>query len=136
MKITREGNTLNFEFKSGSMIALWEEWSQFVQLKKYNWCTINFITIQFESDRQCGHYEIQFVFLGLGLRILIPNETKKSSEFLGTMDEHLKDIKSWKTLWLNADTIKRLNHNWIIGIETKRPKKYKGYKKCYLQIND
>jgi len=135
MKITKEGNTLNFEFKNGSMIALWENISQFWGKKECNWYTWNLINIEIENDVQCGHYEIQFVLLGLGLRILIPNETKKSAEFMGTLDKSLKDIKSWKTVWLNADTIKRLNHNWIIGIETKRPKKYKGYKKSYLQIN-
>ncbi len=133
--------TINFKeqymaFKTGIMFSWWENISQFWGKKEYNWYTWNLINIEIENDVQCGHYEIQLVLLGLGLRILIPNETKKSTEFLGTVDNALKDIKSWKTLWLNADTIKRLNHNWIIGIETKRPKKYKGYKKSYLQIDD
>ncbi len=131
MKITKEGNTLNFEFKNGSIIALWEEWSQFIQLKKYNWCTINFITATFESDRQCGHYEIQFVLLGLGLRILIPNETKKSTEFMNMLDKQVSDIKHWKTIYIHKNQI-----NYTVPcIYTKRPKKFKNFKKCYLQIN-
>jgi len=130
MKITRQGTTLNFEFKSGGYIGIWEEWSQFFNLSKFNWCNINFITIQFESDRQCGHYEIQFVLLGLGLRVLVPNKTKKSTEFMGILDKQISDIKNWKTIYIHKNQI-----NYTVPcIYTKRPKKFKNYKKCYLQI--
>jgi len=94
MKISREFfNAIDFEFKNGLIISLYQEWYQFFDVKKFNWCDINFIHVQFEHDRQCGDYEFTFTLLGLTIRIQIPHETEKSKEFYKEMKH---SIDNWK----------------------------------------
>ena len=137
MKISREFlNAIDFEFKNGLIISLYQEWNQFFNIKKFNWCDINFIQIQFEHDRQCGDYEFTFGLLGLVLRIRIPNETEKSKDFYAGLKHETDLIKTWKSVWINTEILKRLKKEKSVIIKSKRPKKFKNYKRCYLQIGD
>jgi len=134
MKITRSSNCIGIEFKNWIYITIYEEWSQFLQIKKFNWCDITFIQAQFKLDRQRGDYELRMVFLGLGFTIHIPFESAKSKDFMETLDKRVTTIKSWKTVWIpqNYNSLGKI----AAIINFKRPKSYKGFYKCYLQIGD
>jgi hypothetical protein len=140
MKISREMlNSIDFEFKNGIMLDFWQEWYQFFDVKSFNWCDITFIKAQFETDRQCGDYEFTFVCLGLGVRLRIPHETEKSKAFYKEMSRSINTIKSWKSIWIERraiDTLKRGISGHYTAIYSKRPRKFKEYKRCHLQIGD
>ena len=129
-------NSIDIEFKNGFMLSLYQEWYQFFNIKKFNWCDINFIQIQFEHDRQCGDYEFTFGLLGLVLRIRIPHETEKSEEFMGELKHQTNLIKTWKTVWIQEGYFENNKLGTHFSARTKRPQYFKSYKKCYLQIGD
>jgi len=103
MKIEKTESSICFEFNNGIIIEIWECLREIIFWRRYNWNTWQFINIEFENDIQCGHYEFTFVLMCCGIRILIPNETKKSKKFLEELNQQVEDIKSGKVKLVPID---------------------------------
>ena len=48
---------------------LFEQWTQFINPKSYNWIDFHFIKIYFDVSRHMGTWDVEFYLLGLGLRV-------------------------------------------------------------------
>jgi len=135
MKINKSSNSLEFEFNK-IYITLWQGITEIFTWKNVNWNTYQFINIEFENDIYAGVYVFTFVLLCCGIRVRVPHENKKSKEFWKTIDTRISAIKTWKTIYINEYNFIRIKEKMNCQIETKRPKQFKGYKKCYLQIGE
>ena len=87
------------DFKKFS-IDLVNEWLQFKNIKRYNWLSMNLLHFYFERDQQYGNYEIEFYFLGFGIRIYWSYTNPE-------IEKNLKEIRSIidksKELWDNKE---------------------------------
>jgi len=92
MKIEKTKNSIFFEWKNGFIIDIWENLSEIIFWKRFNWNTWQFINIEFENDIRMGGYEFTFVFLCCGIRIRIPHETKKSKKQWNRINKSMKKI--------------------------------------------
>lgn len=105
MKIEKSENSIWIEFSNGFCFEVWECLREIIFFRRYNWNTWQFIKIEFENDRQCGHYEFNFVFMCCGIRIMIPNPTPKSKEFLNILNKQVEDIKSGKAKLYTSEEV-------------------------------
>ena len=92
MKINKEGNTLYFEGKH-YIIGLYEEWSQFLQPKGYNWISFEWFYIYTEYERWLGDIEIIIAILGLGITIRIHLNTPLGQENYKMLEDEVKEFK-------------------------------------------
>ena len=96
----------DFEFKSGLMINIWEELSQFFHLRKYNWCTLHFLNFSFEYDRHLGGLELMLIVLGLGIRISYPIQTDISEKTRTELRRCMGKVKSGIDGWVLEKELK------------------------------
>ena len=89
----------DFEFKNGTIISIWEEISQIFHVRKFNWCTLNFINFEIEYDRHLGAIEIMFIIAGFGIRIRMPIKTDKSEKEWAKINKSMKSLKDSFYAW-------------------------------------
>lgn len=134
MKIEKDSYFgIDIEFKNGIMFCFWQEWYQFFNLKGFNWCTINFFKIEFEYDRQCGHYEFTIVILGIGFRIVIPHENNKSKEFWKKVDKSMKKNDDYCHGWVNKHTYSCFKNKSIDAMTIYRTRRKATRKRLFIQ---
>ena len=61
MRHTYDNGYFNIDFT--------EDYSQFLNIKTYNWVDFTFFNFRVEADRRHGCFEIEFALLGLGIRL-------------------------------------------------------------------
>jgi len=74
--------------KNGIIISFWETIFEIFNMKAFNWSTFQFILVEFENERAMHNMSFTFVFLCMGVRIMIPTFPKVEHE------EHKKVRKS------------------------------------------
>ncbi len=137
MKIEKSRSSILFEWKNGFMIDLWENLSEIIFWKRFNWNTWQFINIEFENDIIMGGYEFRFVFLCCGIRIRIPHETKKSKKQWDKINRSMKRIHQSCYGWVNSKAYnnfrknKRTDEIEILEVANKKAYQYK--KKIFIQ---
>ena len=68
------------------------DWSQI--FGKYNWISMNFLQLYFEDDKMTGHYEFEFMVLGLGFRMSYHYNQRSSTDII--IEKYEKERKSKK----------------------------------------
>lgn len=96
---------LLFEWDTG-YIQFWEDWSQYLSPKRYNWLNFRPIWFEVDYDKMAGeHLSVEFGLIGFNLRFhqfvrqnRRGRELEKSSKELDTIEEaHYKQIKKLKS---------------------------------------
>lgn len=101
-----------FEFKNGNG-NIWEEWTQFIKIKEFNWLEFHLCQLEFEFDKQLGGLEFCFIVLGFGIWIRFNYETKKSNkewEKIRKRTSTFKVMSKAKPYWVNEKRWEILNN--------------------------
>jgi hypothetical protein len=86
-----------FEFKCGVLISFWQTITEVFKMNKFNWSTFQFILVEFENERAMHNMSFTFVFLCMGVRIMLPTFPKEEHS-------HHKEVrKSMDTLLRDSD---------------------------------
>lgn len=112
-----------FEFKNGIIIDIWEQFSQFIKLRSYNWSTLQFINFEIEYDRMMGGIEIYFVLFGVALRMRFPIKTDKSEKEWTKINKSMKRIKESFYGWMlksDMEDLKNKERNCIHLFRTRK----------------
>lgn len=107
IKFLKQGEGDHFylaEWDTG-YIQVWEDWSQYLSPKRYNWLNFRLIWFEVDYDKMAGeHLSVEFGLIGFNLRFhqfIKQNrrgrELEKSSKELDTIEEtHYKQVKKLK----------------------------------------
>lgn len=127
------------EFKNGTSISCWQEYSQFIKVKNFNWCDFHVIQFSFEFDNHCGDLEFMFIIFGLGFCIRFPYETKKSKEFKKEIKESISNLKDSCQGWTTEENYNKFKKKKSSMLPVYFKKKYvpvdkkSKYKKLFIQ---
>jgi uncharacterized iron-regulated protein len=86
-------------------VQFWEDWSQYLSPKRYNWLNFRPIWFEIDYDKMAGeHLSIEFGLIGFNLRFhqfIRQNqrgrELEKSSKEIDTIQEaHYKEVRKLK----------------------------------------
>lgn len=113
-----------FEFKNGIIIDVWEQFSQFIKLRSYNWSTLHFINFEIEYDRMLGGIEIKMILFGLGLRMRFPVKTDKSVKEWAKINKSMKRIDEAFYGWGLKDEIQDFKNKDINILYLYRTRKF------------
>lgn len=69
-----------FEFRCGVLISFWQTITEVFRMDKFNWSTFQFILVEFENERAMHNMSFTFVFLCMGVRIMLPTFPKEEHE--------------------------------------------------------
>lgn len=104
LKKDKYGELFVAEWKTG-YIQFWEDWSQFLQPKRYNWLTFRPIYFEIDYDKLAGeHLGIEFGLFGFNLRFhQFIRDNKRGKQLKKTVDEtktteeaHRQEVKRLK----------------------------------------
>jgi hypothetical protein len=94
-----------FEFRCGVLISFWQTITEIFRMDKFNWSTFQFILFEFENERAMHNMSFTFVFLCMGVRIMIPTfpkveheehkKVRKSMDFLKKSCYGYTSVKGW-----------------------------------------
>ncbi|MFV1916974.1 MAG: hypothetical protein ACC618_00585 [Patescibacteria group bacterium] len=94
MKILKRGEEQGIylaEWQSG-YIQFWEDWSQYLRPRRYNWLNFRPIWFEIDYDKLAGeHVSLEFGFLGLNLRF---HQFVKDNERGRKLRKEVEDIKT------------------------------------------
>jgi hypothetical protein len=132
----------DIELKGGTIISFWEEWSQFLHVRKFNWCTLNFINFEIEYDRHLGGLELMIILAGLGFRVRIPIKTDKSEQEHAKLREALMESMSGTDGWILESELKEFKKkytNSLVVFRTRKKAREEAYgmttvKKIYFHV--
>lgn len=125
------------EFKNGTIISWWEQWSQL--FKNYNWKTYQLFNLEFENDYAMHGIEITIVLFLFGLRIRIETHPIEAHEIHTKVMKSLNILKESCWGWTTKreyDAFRKKKRETIV-LYTKRKYTSKSpkdkYKKVFLQ---
>lgn len=79
------------EWKTG-YVEVWQDWTQWLQTKKYNWLNFRLIYLEFDYDKMAGeHLSIEFGFLGFNVRF---HQFVKQNEAGRKLDKIVKEMET------------------------------------------
>jgi hypothetical protein len=133
MKIDKSKNMILFEFKNGLIIELWQALTEIFQSKRFNWNVWQFIMIEFENDMMLGGYEFTFVFLGCGMRIRVPHETKISKAQWKKINSQTKILDDSCYGWTSESWYQDFKNKKITNLMIYRTRQNEFRKKIFIQ---
>jgi len=73
----------------GTQISWWQDWSQWLSRKGWNWRDFTFIELSVEDDIIFGNFEVTAGILGFGLRLVInfTAPSKKGKRIIKTVEK-------------------------------------------------
>jgi len=133
MKIEKSKNRIFIEFKNGFIIDIWENLSEIIFFRRFNWNVWQFINLEFENDRAMHGQEITFVFLCCGIRIRWDTKPEKEHDVHKRVMNSMDILKNSCHGWTNTkeyNYFKNKKTQSIFIFKTRR----KGYnKRIFIQ---
>ena len=124
-----------FEFRCGVLISFWQNLTEVFRMDKFNWSTFQFILVEFENERAMHNMSFTFVFLCMGVRIMLPTfpkeehehhkEVRKSMDYLKKSCYGYTAVKGW-------NAFKKSNEG-VMLVHKNKPKDKGPQKRLFIQ---